>query len=56
MYVCMCVSAICYVCVAMDTAYPTGAYVEDRILQRRERRLASPGKQLAFLQLFYSFA
>lgn len=23
---------------------PKGAYIEDRILQRRERRLASPGK------------
>lgn len=26
------------------SALPKGAYVEDRILQRRERRLASPGK------------
>lgn len=34
---CMCV------CVGYS-ALPKGAYVEDRILQRRERRLASPGK------------
>ena len=30
--------------VAMCIALPRGRYVEDRILQRRERRLASPGK------------
>ena len=28
------------------SALPKGAYVEDRILQRRERRLASPGKYI----------
>lgn len=41
---------VCYVlclCSRIYPALPRGPYVEDRIIQRRERRMKSPGKNFA---------
>lgn len=41
---------VCYVLCLRSRIYPAlprGPYVEDRIIQRRERRMKSPGKNFA---------
>lgn len=54
-YIHSCIPVFLYILVPEHRAHlePKGAYIEDRILQRRERRLASPGKLHSTAHLAY---